>query len=128
MKQVILLLTVLFSYNSYAQNDPDLIVGKWMKTPKEDLIIEVYKSNDQYLGKLSWSSIPDSKPAGFIVLEGLQYNEKTNTWVNGKIHSPHSGSTYSATAKINSNGLLEVLGYKGGLKFLGRKKYFKKVK
>ncbi len=128
MKQVLLLIIILSCYNSYAQNSADLIIGKWMKTPNEDMTIEVFRSNDEYRGKLSWAKdMTNSKPLGFIVLEGLKYNEKTKTWINGKIHSPHSGNSYSATAKIKPDGTLEVLGYKGGMKFLGRKKYFKRV-
>jgi hypothetical protein len=126
MKLILLFSVVLLSCNSYAQINPDSITGKWLKTPKEDLIIEVYRSNDEYKGKISWSKDP-AKPVGFIILEGLKFDAKTMTWKNGKIHSP-SGSHYSGTAKINASGVLEVFGYKSGLRFLGRKKYFKRVK
>ena len=128
MRQILLLLVTLLSYKCYAQTEPDLIIGKWLKTSKEDLIIEVYKSKDEYKGKITWAKGNDTgKLIGFQILEGLKYNAKRKIWSNGKVHNPKSGSTYSATAKIRADGTLEVLAYKG-IKFIGRKKYFKRVK
>jgi len=128
VRKILLLLISLLSYKCYAQTNPDLIIGKWLKTPKEDLIIEVYKSKDEYRGKITWAKDNEtSKPIGFQILEGLKYTGESKMWVNGKIRNPKSGSTYSATAKIQADGTLEVLAYKG-IKFFGRKKYFKRVK
>ncbi len=120
-------MTVFASLKCYSQNNPDAIIGKWRKIPKEDLIIEVYKVKDEYKGKISWTKDNDKrKPVGFIILEKLKYNSKSKKWESGKIHDPNSGSTYTAEAKIKSDGTLEVHGYMG-LKFLGTKKNFKKV-
>ena len=128
MGKILLLLISLLAYECYAQTNPDLIIGKWLKTPKEDLIIEVYKSKNEYMGKITWAKDNGSgKLIGFQILEGLKYNGTSKMWSNGKIRNPKSGSTYSATAKIRTDGTLEVLAYKG-MKFLGRKKYFKRVK
>lgn len=129
MRKLLLLLISLLSYKCYAQTNPDLIIGKWLKTSKEDLIIEVYKSKDEYRGKITWAKDNEtSKPIGFQILEGLKYNGESKMWVNGKIHNPKSGSTYSATAKIRADGTLEVFAYYKGMKFFGRKKFFKRVK
>ena len=128
MRQIFILLIFLLSYKCYAQTDPDLIIGKWLKTSKEDLIIEVYKTKDEYKGKIKWAKGNNtSKLIGYQILEGLKYISKKKIWSNGKVHNPKSGSTYSATAKIRADGTLEVLAYKG-MKFIGRKKYFKRVK
>ncbi|HUS00215.1 MAG TPA: DUF2147 domain-containing protein [Chitinophagaceae bacterium] len=127
MKPLLILLTVLFSLPCYCQN-ADAIVGKWLKTPKEDLIIQVYKAGNEYKGKIAWAKDNDkTKPAGFIILEELKYNPNKKMWKDGKIHDPNSGNTYDAEAKIKSDGTLEVLGYLG-MRFLGKKKYFKRVK
>ncbi len=127
MKHLIILLTIFASLKCYAQNNADAIIGKWLKIPKEDLIIEVYKVKDEYKGKISWSKNNDKKkPVDFVILDKLKYNSKSKRWENGKIHDPNSGSTYTAEAKIKSDGTLEVNGYMG-LKFLGAKKNFKKV-
>lgn len=125
MKQILLLLIFLLSYECYAQTDQDLIIGKWLKTPKEDLIIEVYKSANEYKGKITWSK-DSANLVGFPIIEGLKYNERKKVWSGGMIRNPKSGSTYNANAKIRDDGTLEVLAYKG-MKFIGRKKYFKRV-
>ncbi len=126
MKQVIIL--ILFSLKGYAQNNADAIIGKWLKTPKEDLIIQVYKTGNEYKGKITWTKGNDpKKPVGYVILENLKYNANKKMWKGGKIHDPNSGSTYEAEANIKSDGTLEVLGYMG-MKFLGSKKYFKRVK
>lgn len=128
MKQLILLVIILTSYNCYAQHNADAIIGRWLKIPKEDLIIEVYKVKDEYKGKITWSKNNDkTKPTGFVILDELRYNSKSKKWENGKIHDPNSSRTYTASAKIKSDGTLEVSGYMG-MKFLGTKKYFKRIK
>lgn len=128
MKHLIILLTILSSLKCYSQNNADAIIGKWLKIPKEDLIIEVYKVKSEYRGKITWAKNNDKKkPVGFVILDGLSYNSKSKKWESGKIHDPNSGSTYTAEAKIKSDDTLEVNGYMG-LKFLGAKKNFKKVK
>ena len=66
MKQIIILLAILFSFKGYSQNNPDAIIGKWLKTPKEDLIIEVYKVKNEYQGKISWSK-DNKKAVGFAM-------------------------------------------------------------
>jgi uncharacterized protein (DUF2147 family) len=120
-----LVLLMLFSISAHSQMAEDKILGKWMKTPGDDLVIEVYKINNEYQGKITWANNDASKPIGFIILEQLKYSDKSKSWVNGKIHSP-SGSTYSATARLKEDGSLEVHGYKG-MKLLGKKRYFKRV-
>lgn len=128
MKQVILLLIMLFSQKCYSQNNSDSIIGKWLKIPKEDLIIEVYKSGKEYRGKIIWTKYQNKRnQVGFIIIEKLEYNSKKKIWQNGKIYDPNSGSSYNALIKIKSNGILELRAYKG-MKFIGINKYFKRIK
>lgn len=123
----ILLSFFLITGQAYSQ-DPGVIAGKWLKTPKEDLIIEVYKFENEYRGKITWSKdTAGNKQVGFLILEGLKYNGKKKIWSDGKVRNPLSGNIYNATAKIRTDGTLEVLAYRG-MKFIGRKKYFKRVK
>lgn len=128
MKQTLAILLILFSsLHVFSQEKADAIVGKWLKLPKEDLIIEVFKSEDVYKGKIDWSNNEEKKPEGFLILQQLAYNEDTHIWEHGKIHDPFSGKTYSAIARIKPDGMLEVQGYMG-MKFLGMKRLFKRVK
>ena len=127
MKGLLVMLMVIVGFTTYAQM-PDAIIGKWLKTPKEDLIIRVYKSGNEYKGKIiREKEVLKNKSVGFVILENLEYNSNKQTWRGGKIHDPNSGKTYDAEAKINEDGLLEVNCYLG-MKFLGTKKYFKRVK
>lgn len=127
MKGLLAMLMVIVGFTTYSQT-PDAIIGKWLKTPKEDLVIRVYKSGNEYNGKIiREKEVLKNKSVGFVILENLEYNSNKQTWRGGKIHDPNSGKTYDAEAKINEDGLLEVNCYLG-MKFLGTKKYFKRVK
>lgn len=128
MKGLKILLPLFFSLESYAQTNPDAIVGKWLKTPKADLVIQVYKAGTEYKGKIvKEKEIYKNKTVGFVILENLEYDIEKQVWKGGKIHDPNSGKTYDAEAKIDTDGSLEVKCYLG-MKFLGTKKYFKRVK
>jgi uncharacterized protein (DUF2147 family) len=124
MKHV-LIFAMLISVKGYAQN-ADAIVGKWLKANKEDLIIEVYKDkdNEEYNGKINWSKDKE-KPAGFLMIENLRYNQKEKRWEDGKIHDPKSGRSYDATVVMKPDGTIEV---SGAVLFFKSKRIFKRVK
>lgn len=118
----------LFAQAATCQPGADRILGEWLKTPKEDLVIQVYKTDNGYDGRIQWTSGQDSATAkGFRIVEGLNYEERKKTWSDGKIIHPKTGSRYSARARIREDGVLELLAYKG-LRFIGKKKYFKRVR
>ena len=124
MKPILITLAMLLSLKTFAQNNSDAIIGKWLKTNKEDLIIEVYKVNDEYKGRISWSK-DDKKPVGFIMLENLRYDQISKKWEGGKIRDPNSSRRYNATASMNLDGTLELI---GAFFFLESKRSFKRVK
>jgi len=127
MKQFLALIMIVFSLKCYSQTIEDAIIGKWLKTPKEDLVIEVYREGNQYNGKLSWAKDSEKKKSeGAVILQNLEYDLDKKTWKNGSIHDPNSGKTYDAEAKIKSDGTLELYAYMG-IKFFGTKKSFKRV-
>lgn len=128
MKYITLVLATFISFTVYAQTEADMIVGKWMKMPKEDLVIEVFSTGGGYSGKIQWSGKADStRQKGYLILENLQFDKDSRSWEDGKIYDPRSGNQYKAAAKLKADGTLEVLGYKG-LKFIGSKKLFRRVK
>ena len=53
MKGYLIIGMLVFGLASYGQIKPDAIVGKWLKAPKEDLVIRVYKTGTEYKGKIS---------------------------------------------------------------------------
>jgi uncharacterized protein (DUF2147 family) len=127
IKYVFIVFAIFLTSSIYAQNKPDAVVGKWMRVPKEDMIIEVYKAGNEYKGKIAWSKDDKKKPVGFEILRNLNFNSRKKMWTNGMIKDPNSGKTYGAEAKIKPDGNLEVLGYKG-MKFIGATKEFKRVR
>lgn len=128
MKLILFLLVMFTTHNANRQPEADAIVGKWLKIPKKDMIIEVYKEEDEYKGKIHWTiDNNEKKPPGFLILEDLQYNSKKQLWEKGKVYDPLSGGVYTAIARLDEGGTLEVLGYKG-MKFFGITKYFERVK
>lgn len=128
MKCILIFFTLIFGATAFAQTSPDAITGKWLKTPKEDLVIKVFKAGNEYKGKIiKDKGSTKGKHVGLLILESLEYDSDKEIWKGGKIHDPNSGRTYDAEAKINADGLLEVNCYMG-MKFLGTKKYFKHVK
>jgi uncharacterized protein (DUF2147 family) len=128
MRKLFLLFIILSSLKSFSQKEADAIIGKWINVPKQNTIIEVYKFNNEYRGKIAWTKTPDKrKPIGYLILQKLEYNPVRKFWENGVVKEPNSGITYDATAKIKPDGVLEVHGYLG-FKFLGKRKNFRKVK
>ncbi len=128
MKPFLLQFLLMLSINSYSQNNPNDITGKWMKTPKKDIIIQVYKVATEYRGKITWvGDKMKKKDIGFIILRNLKYSPENKSWKDGKIFNPSNGKSYDAEARIKDDGTMEVLAYKG-MKFLGTKKYFSRVK
>lgn len=146
MKYLILLIFTVISSASIAQNSPDAIVGKWMAIPKKNLIVEVYKSGNQYRGKIVWFNDNDDKtkpmntrldeknenPAlrnrkvlGLEVLNNMVYNVKNNRWENGKIYDAKSGKTYNSSASIKDT-TLQVRGF-WHFEFIGMNMNFKKI-
>lgn len=108
MKSIIIIIGyILISHVSISQQAPDKIVGRWITTPKENMIIEVYKVNDEYKGKIAWAS-DKSKHVGFEVLDKLVYNSETDSWENGRIYDPKSGRIFSSSAKFDTDTSLEV--------------------
>ncbi len=123
MKKILLACIIMFSLKGYSQN-ADAIIGKWLKEPKEDLIIEVYKVGRIYNGKINRSE-DKRKPVGFVMIENLKFNSKTKKWEGGKIHDPNSNQSFNANARLKSNGTLEVV---GAMLFFKSKKTFTRVK
>lgn len=118
--------TLFLTSQSIAQNAADAIKGKWISLPNEGLLINVYKVHDVYKGKIKWAKDKEAAKPGFLIIDELVYDEESQSWENGKIYDPKGGE-YSASAKINEEGILAVRAYKG-VKFLGTDKFFKRVK
>lgn len=147
MKYIAIILLVIITTSFHAANSADAIIGKWIAVPEENLIVEVYKENNEYKGKILWFNDSDDKTKpmksrldeknsnprlrsrkliGLEVLNNLVYNEKNNRWESGKIYDAKSGKTWSSSAWLQKDGILKVRGF-WHFEFIGQNMDFKRV-
>ncbi|HZX59973.1 MAG TPA: DUF2147 domain-containing protein [Mucilaginibacter sp.] len=122
----------------------DRICGKWMSAEK-NLIVLVYKSGDEFKGKIIWfrddPSLPmdewkdknnpdpalrSRKILGMEILRDIKYDADDHSWGDGMIYDAKHGREWNASAYINKDGLLKVKGY-WHFKFIGRTMTFHRV-
>jgi uncharacterized protein (DUF2147 family) len=116
--------------NTFSQNmTRDRIFGIWLNEDK-DAKVEIYKSGNQYFGKLIWGKemyeadgktsrkdVENKDPKlrsrslkDLIMLSGFAYHD--DVWDGGEIYDPRNGSTYSCTLKLKGSKL-DIRGYIG---------------
>lgn len=128
--------TTTSSFRSQPGN-PDAIVGVW-KTGEGNAMVRIYKSADEYRGKIVWLKEPNdpetgkpktdknnpteayrSQPLiGAINVWGFEY-AGDNVWDGGNIYDPKSGNIYSCTIKMTGPNTIDVRGYIG-ISLIGR--------
>ncbi len=105
----------------------DAIVGQWL-TEEGTSKIEIYRSGDEYLGKIAWLKEPEKegKPRvdelnpdeklrtrplqGLVILRGFSY-DGDNEWTGGRIYDPKSGNDYKAKMTLVDPKTLDLRGY-----------------
>jgi uncharacterized protein (DUF2147 family) len=114
--------------NVFAQN-PDVVFGEWY-TAEGTSVVEIYKCDDLYCGKIVWLKNPKNKEGkdkvdtknldeakrnrklmGLEILWGFKYKGE-DQWEDGKIYDPKNGKTYSCKIKLEGNEL-KVRGFVG---------------
>jgi uncharacterized protein (DUF2147 family) len=129
-----MIIMLFLSSSAFAQNK-DAIIGEWF-TEDERSIVEIYRCDSFYCGKIVWLKEPkdeegkdkvdtknpdiskrDVKLLGLNILWGFKYRGN-NEWEGGKIYDPKNGKTYSCKIKLESNKL-KVRGFIG-VSLLGR--------
>lgn len=119
---IITLLFVLTGFFSSAKNpEADKVIGMWI-SPEKDCIVNCYKVNDKYYGKVVWfkryhdESTPDD-PNGVnedtwmntVVMKDFIFDE--DEWNDGQIYDLKSGKKYSAYITLVNENQLHVTGY-----------------
>ena len=136
MKTLFVISFLLSAYALQAQN-ADVILGKWYNEEK-DAIINIYKENGKYTGKIVWLKEPyeNGKPKvddknpdpklvtrpvmGLKLFWGFRYDPGDKQWTDGRIYDPKSGKTYDCYMWMEGKDL-KIKGYVLGMRFLGRK-------
>ncbi|MFN6944558.1 MAG: DUF2147 domain-containing protein [Cytophagaceae bacterium] len=108
----------------------DDVVGLW-KVGSGKAIVEVYRHNNMYYGKIVWLEKPlnrsgephkdvnnpnpklrDNPVVGLIGLRDFKYIGN-HTWDHGKIYNPDSGKEYKSVMRMKDINTLDVRGYIG---------------
>jgi len=125
---VTLMLIVSASFAQTATGDK--VLGIWL-SGKKDAKIEIFKSGNNYSGKLIWGAemyeadgrtpLKDTKNPevalrtrsrlNLVFISGLTYDG--GGYTNGKLYDARSGRTYSLKMKLKDNNNLEMRGYYG---------------
>lgn len=123
----------------------DKICGKWI-TKEKNLIIQIYKQANNFKTKIVWfkndksdkdineyldtknpnPALRNRKIVGMDIVEGLQYNQKSNSWENGTIYDAHHGRFWDTSALITPEGELKVTGY-WKFKWIGKTLIFNRL-
>ncbi|MBC6489640.1 DUF2147 domain-containing protein [Flavihumibacter stibioxidans] len=134
MKYVALaaIIVSMTSFKTPKQYNADKIVGKWLANEDKNVIVQIYKSGNEYKAKIVWfddsddkarpmatrcdsknpdKSLRNRKLLGLEVLTGLTYNADEEEWQGGHIYDPSSGKEYAAKAWLTTEGMLKVRGY-----------------
>ena len=118
---LLILFILCSSFKIVTQNtNPDIIIGNWI-SPEQDLIINCYKANNKYFGKVVWfkkyedqvedktKGIRESTWLNSIVVKNLSYSD--GKWCDGTIHDLKSDKTYDVIVKLKNNNTIDIRGY-----------------
>lgn len=138
MKKLVVLLFLGFYALASVAQEADKIVGVWWNEEKTTKI-EVKKEDGKYIGTIVYmipekyengqppkdDNNPDEKLQsrsliGLQILSGFEFNAKKKEWNSGSIYDPKSGNTYDCYGWLESDDLLKLKGFIGGIRWLGR--------
>ncbi|MBS1597517.1 MAG: DUF2147 domain-containing protein [Bacteroidetes bacterium] len=139
-----ILCLILFTDHPLLEKKPDAILGKW-RNQENTLIVEVYKYNSEFRGKIVWFDQGDQVPMtermdvhnpdkylqnrkvlNLVVLTRLVFNPSNNIWENGKIYDCTSGKEWDSSVWLIKDNLLNVRGF-WHLSIFGRNMIFTKI-
>ena len=141
-KSVVIIFAVLIYSTAFAQKNPGEIIGIW-ETEAKDGKMEIYKTGNEYRGKLLWGKDivekdsktskkdvknPDEKLrsrnlVGITYITGLIYDD--NEYVDGSVYSAADGRTYDCKLWIENEDLY-LRGYVG-FSLLGQTSIWKRL-
>ena len=133
MKKLIFVVAcALFLMTGFASaEEADAVLGQWYTdAEKKDVVVEIYKDNDLYSGKIVWlknpneddgtAKVDDENPdearrndpiLGMNLVKGFTYKGK-NKWAGGTIYDPNNGKTYKCKMSLKGDDL-KVRGFIG---------------
>lgn len=137
-----LFLTLFFLLNNTLMAN-DSILGYWL-SENEKAVIEVYKKDAQYFGKMVWlrdqytGKVPNPldinnddqglqkrKLIGLDILTNFKF--KNDEYIGGQVYDPESGNTYTSYLELVEENKLKLRGYVG-IPLFGRSSYWLRQK
>ena len=117
-----LIIYSLFSFKNVPTDESEKIVGVWF-TENNSSKIQIYKSDNQYFGKIIWLAPKHEKEdlkaplsIGYQIFRKFNYEGK-NLWSGGQVSDPRSGMTVSGKMTLKDDKTLSVRGYLGAPMF-----------
>ena len=138
-------IAMLMSFNAFAQNAADKIIGVYQveEEGRQSKVRFTKCTDGSYQGQIIWLSQPNNAdgsrkldvknpnpelrkvPADQVVIVyGIRYDEKKQTWSGGKVYKPINGKTYKVECSFDDANTLRV---KGSLGPISLSRYWKKV-
>ena len=135
-----LLFTILVTITTYSQKT---IIGKWKtiddSTKEAKSIVEIYKLNNEYFGKITTilneadkdkvcikcKGVDKNKPIeGLVIIKKLSKDD--TMYVDGTVTDPENGKTYTCKIWLDENNK-DVLNVRGYIGFFYRTQKWKRV-
>ena len=135
-----LLFTILVTIATYSQKT---IIGKWKtiddSTKEAKSIVEIYKLNNEYFGKITTilneadkdkvcikcKGVDKNKPIeGLVIIKKL--SKDYTMYVDGTVTDPENGKTYTCKIWLDENNK-DVLNVRGYIGFFYRTQKWKRV-
>ena len=131
MKNIRLILIVvsvlLFSAGNLLAVSPDAVLGEWLTSKEKDAAqITIYKCDNKFCGKISWTKNADSldkenpdaekkkrKLLGLDMVFGFTFDADDDRWEDGFIYNPNDGKTYDCRMWLEGADVLQVKGTVG---------------
>lgn len=123
-KITLILLFLITFFSSKINSTPlvtdeaEKIVGIWFTDDKTSKI-QIYRTNNQFFGKIVWMSAVQSKEElkitpkiGYQIFKKFTFEGK-NVWSGGQVSDPRSGMTVSGKMTLKNENTLNVRGYVG---------------
>jgi uncharacterized protein (DUF2147 family) len=115
------------AWSQQTPSEGDRIIGVWL-TADDKAHVEVYKTGDQYSGKIVWLKEPEKngKPVvddqnpdenlrdrpilNMEMMYGFVYDGE-GVWVDGRVYDPESGDEYRGKLELVDENTMELRGY-----------------
>jgi len=109
-KKMFTVVLLLCSSVVFAQGSADDIVGIW-KPENGNKRIELYKRDNQYVGKIVYSKTPDE--IGKEIIWNLVFDKKQQEWNNGQLQLPEMDHAVDCYVTLEDGSVAKITGYHG---------------